>query len=750
MVSGCCLQAPGAEDAGSTIPIGEAIALCANATDFNPEHPVVVRTKPPARHDDAKPKHRSATTSRRISLNLVPPIGVSLDATANVTLSPIDSKAPVVELTRRVHYATPDADLRFDGEVPAGIYILTASSNGLVATPRQLAIDTDLVDFSVHLGRPNSPFFRMGTALVPFTPRSDLIALSFVHGPPGISELAQIATDITQRTQAQPFVARKTSRHPLADSIRAKGSVLLFSLPPGGNREVIIPEIRSLIKAPVRVGTPIDLTQEHLRILDNRFYLHFASPPSADTRKALETELEVSVVSVDPYDPTLWLVDLKSHEFEKNLAMTNCLVEHGALLTGEPDLLVPLIPLGLPEDWPNDPRYQQFQKIGNHSAQGIRKAWELLADPNITSPTAISDPSVVIGILDLGIDPTSPEVKCPVANAVQVSKCFDAQAAIDCSDPNYSPPGPLESHGMGIFGVIAACTNNMNGVSGIAPGSRQLVVKVNAPITAFSYLAETLRWMGGLEVPCPEQNPNNPQDPLRNDPKHPCHWDVAQPPAAIINGSYGYPLVPNVAPLELSIGLSTAFEVLATQARDQKGVILVYAAGNDGRKNVESAQPLAADPRTLAIANCMIGTAAAPCADAQTNVCLDPGVPNKYAASNVGHRIDICALGRNSQTIPPWCENGQCVIGGTSAAAATVSGVLGLVLTANPTLTLEEVRELLRSTARPIDQTGGQWSNGRSPVYGSGLLDACHAVKKAVELRVAPDPSPWPTDDPCS
>ena len=78
---------------------------------------------------------------------------------------------------------------------------------------------------------------------------------------------------------------------------------------------------------------------------------------------------------------------------------------------------------------------------------------------------------------------------------------------------------------------------------------------------------------------------------------------------------------------------------------------------------------------------------------------------------------------------------------GTSAAAPVVSGVLALMIGANPELTAAQARDVLRQTAKRVDiENAGYDEDGWSPYYGFGRVDAGAAV-----LAVAnqlPDTSP--------
>jgi|JI10StandDraft_1071094.scaffolds.fasta_scaffold01941_2 subtilisin family serine protease len=70
-------------------------------------------------------------------------------------------------------------------------------------------------------------------------------------------------------------------------------------------------------------------------------------------------------------------------------------------------------------------------------------------------------------------------------------------------------------------------------------------------------------------------------------------------------------------------------------------------------------------------------------------------------------------------------------ISGTSLAAPHVTGVVGLMLSRNPSLTPSQIRQILQNTATPA--CGGK--------CGAGLLDAAAAVKQAATLPVN-DPKP--------
>lgn len=70
---------------------------------------------------------------------------------------------------------------------------------------------------------------------------------------------------------------------------------------------------------------------------------------------------------------------------------------------------------------------------------------------------------------------------------------------------------------------------------------------------------------------------------------------------------------------------------------------------------------------------------------------------------------------------------------GTSMSSPSVTGVVALILEANPALTTDEVRDIITSTARNDDSTGALLANGTHHLrWGWGKIDALAAVNEAV------------------
>jgi subtilisin family serine protease len=161
-------------------------------------------------------------------------------------------------------------------------------------------------------------------------------------------------------------------------------------------------------------------------------------------------------------------------------------------------------------------------------------------------------------------------------------------------------------------------------------------------------------------------------------------WAVARG-ARIINMSFAGPRDPKI---ELSL-----------KAARLRGVILVAAAGNAGPRS----RPLypAADPNVIAVT----------ATDEEDQL---------FSAANRGTHIAVAAPG--VELWLPGLNGTYQETSGTSFAAAEVSGTVALMIERKPSLTHDEVRRALMSTARDLGP------RGIDPQFGAGLVDAYRAV----------------------
>lgn len=103
--------------------------------------------------------------------------------------------------------------------------------------------------------------------------------------------------------------------------------------------------------------------------------------------------------------------------------------------------------------------------------------------------------------------------------------------------------------------------------------------------------------------------------------------------------------------------------------------------------------------------------------------------------SNHGPELDVVAPGVDVLSTW-WVSDSYFRRSGTSMAAAHVSGVVALILSADPCLSNVQVGDLVRATAVDLGEPG------RDAYYGFGRLDAHAAVSSVAVPTATPTPSP--------
>jgi serine protease len=284
---------------------------------------------------------------------------------------------------------------------------------------------------------------------------------------------------------------------------------------------------------------------------------------------------------------------------------------------------------------------------------------------------------VVVAVIDTGV------TKVPDLAATKFVPGFNFVANNKNAEDDHG-------HGTHVAGTIAQSTNNKLGVSGVAFGASIMPLKVLSARGSGSVggIAQAIRW-------------------------------AADHGAKVINMSLGGPLP------------SSTLRNAVKYAHD-KGVVVICAAGNDGRGSVSYP---ARYPGSIAVASTQF--------DERTTF-----------YSNWGKEIDIAAPGGNTQvdqngdgkvdgvlqnTINPRkpSEVGYFAFMGTSMASPHAAGVAALIMGAGITKP-EAVEAILMGTARKPKGSSGQVGGRVNDHYGAGIIDAGAALQKA---RVGRDAS---------
>lgn len=331
---------------------------------------------------------------------------------------------------------------------------------------------------------------------------------------------------------------------------------------------------------------------------------------------------------------------------------------------------------------PNDPSYpdQRWQ----YEMIGLPRAWA------ITTGSA----NIRIGVLDDGIFAEHPDM------AANLLPGYDFVGnKPDAAAPPTGADNKANTHGIHVAGTVAAVGNNQLGVTGVTWGCR--VVPVRAIPASNDALISAIRWAAGLPV---TDVPNNPN------------------PCRVINMSLGGLDGPQCIPDPATVAMDDA--IAAVEA---VGVVCVAAAGNEAQ---QCPAPQSSSPanQTNVIAVAAVGpdrSRASYSNEAPTNFIAAPGGSGNAPAENV------LSTFFNEPFNGPRTASYQ-PSEGTSMATPHVSGVVALMLSANPNLTPAQVRQILQDTAEDLGEPG------RDNIFGFGLIRADRAVEAAANQAAQP------------
>jgi subtilisin family serine protease len=311
---------------------------------------------------------------------------------------------------------------------------------------------------------------------------------------------------------------------------------------------------------------------------------------------------------------------------------------------------------------------------------------------------------ILIAVIDDGVDIDNPEFNLP--GKVVASR----DIAANSNDPR--PRNPDDRHGTACAGVAAAAGIN---ASGVAPAATLMPIRLN-PNLGLGSMAEAnaFKWAAdhGADIIS-------------------CSWGPA-------DGYWDYPADPgHTTRVDLPDSTRLAIDYAIANGRNGKGCVIAFAAGN-GNEDIKY-DGYASYPKVMAVAACNDTGRRSVYSDYGDAVwCAFPS--NDFGHAPYSHPAPITpgiyTTDRKGQAgynpYGDYCDD----FGGTSSACPGAAGTAALILSANPDLTWQQVKEIIRETAEKIDPANGQYNAaGHSRLYGYGRVDAEKAVKRAMELK---------------
>jgi subtilisin family serine protease len=366
------------------------------------------------------------------------------------------------------------------------------------------------------------------------------------------------------------------------------------------------------------------------------------------------------------------------------------------------------------------------EATGDPTTEPLWSAQWDMAQIDVAEAHAVTtgDPSVVVGVLDSGIDATHPDLATQVAKD-QSASCLGG--VVDTSEAAWSPT--TSDHGTHVAGTIAAALNGV-GIVGVAPGVKVASVKVVNDDGFIFPEAAVCAYLWAADHGMPVTNNSYFIDPWEfncvNDPRQRPVWQAVQ----------------------RALNYSTA-----------KGTLTVASAGNSNvdlqHKFVDSSSPndgsAPIEDRTITGA-CRDLPAEAP--GVVTVSAVGPTEQKSYYSSYGLGVVDVTAPGGDtrfrtggvSSTLTDgvlsttYPGHGWGYKQGTSMAGPHAAGVAALALSAHPGLSAGQLASFLERTATPLacpdgvceprpgwpaTCTGGE----RNGFYGAGNVNALNVVQ---------------------
>jgi serine protease AprX len=372
----------------------------------------------------------------------------------------------------------------------------------------------------------------------------------------------------------------------------------------------------------------------------------------------------------------------------------------------------------------------------------------LIRDSQVTALNnglPVSGKNIGVSYIDTGIDATHPDLQLGQNVAQNV---YYATADLPVEPPaGFLPVVPVENvpvtdveggHGTFGAGVTAGTGVASAGLyKGMAPGAKLVAIRAGNDVGLTTYAI-----VQAMDYTLVNQYRYN---------------------IRVCNNSWGTTLADN--PYDPNDPINTA-----TRMMHDRNITVVFAAGNDGDAP-DMINPFSVAPWVISVAAAEkqgLGTPAGFSSRGNDNGTgsdtagqpADPTVAPNLRPDITGSGVDIKStrskapgvtnfagtlpifVGANDlSTIPPAFLPYYTTSQGTSFSTPQVTGIVALMLEANPLLTPDQVVTLLRQTATPMPY--------EERVVGAGYVDAHNAVRAAMSLTAVPHPANlFPSNDP--
>jgi serine protease AprX len=336
---------------------------------------------------------------------------------------------------------------------------------------------------------------------------------------------------------------------------------------------------------------------------------------------------------------------------------------------------------------------------------------------NASTGTAagLTGAGVGVALIDTGVAPVAGLPASQIVNGPDLS--FESQ------DPDLRYLDTY-GHGTHMAGIIVG-NDRTTGTVGLAPKAKLTSVKVGTANGA----VDVSQMIAAIDWVVAHRN-DDPANPIR-----------------VINLSYGTGGTPNSWTDPVQYAVEQAW---------LKGIVVVAAAGNDGNSDLVVSNP-ASDPAVIAVAASTTKGTASPADDDFASFTTIGGTNRSVSFIAPGESIvSLADPGSNIDLSYPSAKVGSTLLrgSGSSQAAAVTSASIALLLQARPTLTPDQVKTVLTTSASFVSglamtrnikalnlgaalTSQNLYATGWNRSTGTGKLDEARGTSRLVRDNVA-------------
>jgi subtilisin family serine protease len=425
--------------------------------------------------------------------------------------------------------------------------------------------------------------------------------------------------------------------------------------------------------------------------LNDYLILQFKPNYSRQQVDQINSSKGVDIVSpIDVSGGLTFLAKVNSNSVLNAMEVANSFYEDGLVNYSEPSMYVTNVLC----DTVNDPFYPMQWSLRNTGSNVPTNPPGAIPDADMDVDSAwnvtTGDSTVIIAILDTGVDTTHPDI----------SRVIGYDFANMDGNPNDDG-----NHGTACAGIAAAIGNNNLGVTGVAYRCKIMPIKIinsAGSIPGYHVAAFGTIW-------------------------------AYQHGAAVLSNSWGF--TGGASSLMLN-----ALNDAARFGRNGKGSVLCYASGN------ENTSPMRF-PAISPLGEMVVVGGVTPC---NTRKHPTDGCSGETWGASFGPTLDIVApcvkIYTTDRVGAPGYSSGDyyATFNGTSSATPNAAGVIALIISANPDLTRNEIEAIISLSAEKVGSYSyttpkeyGNWNNE----MGYGRINARYSLEMMNSLfdKVKPE-----------